>query len=167
MIDLHELRKKLISKDLKKDIIIVSFCVLVLLLSWCIVLTVPFEFRRIFMAIALIFTIPLALILYLCISWYILLKTGSLSAGTMEEVLLDDGSQPYIYGKFTFMDLHGQAQTIDVVLESYGDRDDDCEPELQMMLENDKEKYEHRSYPVLYSPKKPHKGRVILSMQLS
>ena len=49
MIDLHELRKKLISKDL----------------------------------------------LYLCISWYILLKTGSLSAGTMEEVLLDDGSQPY------------------------------------------------------------------------
>lgn len=163
MIDLHELRKTLISKELKRDTVILCFCVFALLFFWCTVIMIPAEFRRKFMAVAVIFTIPLTLILYLCISWYIRLKIGSLAVGIMDEVLLEDGSQPYIHGMFTFTDVNGSVQTIDVVLESYGDRDDDCEEELQLMLESDRGKYEHRSYPVIYDPAKPQKGRVILS----
>lgn len=58
------------------------------------------------------------------------------------------------------IDLHELRKKI--MLESYGDRDDDCEEELQLMLESDRGKYEHRSYPVIYDPAKPQKGRVIL-----
>ena len=134
-----------------------------LVLLWCLVYALPGSVRRAMTAFATIFSIPLLIMLYMCISWLIRVRRWPLTEGTVEEVFLDDKSPlPMVFARVTYDVDDGSRQQLQIVLSAYGDYEDGCEPKLQKMLSENKEKYENTTIPVFYSPADPKKGIVVL-----
>lgn len=158
-----QIRKRLFRRDLKKELLLMLVSIGGLVLLWCLVYALPGSVRRAMTAFATIFSIPLLIMLYMCISWLIRVRRWPLTEGTVEEVFLDDKSPlPMVFARVTYDVDDGSRQQLQIVLSAYGDYEDGCEPKLQKMLSENKEKYENTTIPVFYSPADPKKGIVVL-----
>lgn len=158
-----QIRKRLFRRDLKKELLLMLVSIGGLVLLWWLVYALPGSVRRAMTAAATIFSIPLLIMLYMCISWLIRVRRWPLTEGTVEEVFLDDKSPlPMVFARVTYDVDDGSRQQLQIVLSAYGDYEDGCEPKLQKMLSENKEKYENTKIPVFYSPADPKKGIVVL-----
>ena len=156
-------RKRVFRRDLLKDTCIILVSLVGLTLAWSLVYILPDFMRRVSIAIANIVSIPLLVIIYLCVVWFIRVKIWPVTMGFIDEVLLEDqDSAPFVYAKTLFTASDGQEHTLKVVLEAYGDYEEGCEPELQKLLEKHSSKYEKCRVPVFYSLRDPQKSIVIL-----
>ena len=156
-------RKRVFRRDLLKNIAIILVSLIGLILAWALVYILPDFMERASVAIATLISIPLLILIYLCIVWFIRIKIWPVTMGFIEEVLLEDeDTAPFVYAKTLFTASDGQEHILKVVLEAYGDYEEGCEPELQKLLEKHLSKYEKCRVPVFYSLRNPQKSIVIL-----
>ena len=156
-------REKVLRRFRKKDIPILAVCVLVPVFCWTLAFVLPGVVRKVFLAVAFMYSIPAVIILYILFRSYYRVKKWDVSMGYVEDVFTEDIEfAPIVFATIRFESFDGAIQRVKMVLESYGDFEEGCEEEVNLMLLNNKEKYEHGRVPVFYSWKNPDKWFVFL-----
>ena len=151
-------REKVLRRYRKKDIPILLVCVLILVLCWPLAFILPGVVRKVFLAVAVMYSIPALFILYILFRSYYRVKKWDVSMGYVEEVFTEDMEfAPIVFAMIRFEAFDGGIRRVKMVVESYGDYEEGCEEEVNQMLLNSKEKYEHGRVPVFYSWKNPDK----------
>ena len=157
-------RKRVFRRDLLKDTCIILVSLVGLTLAWSLVYILPDFMRRVSVAIATLISIPLLILIYLCIVWFIRIKIWPVTMGYIEEVLLEDeDAAPFVFARTVFKGDDGEEHTLKIVLEAYGDYEEGCEPELQKLLQKHSSKYGKCRVPLFYSLRDPQKSIVILT----
>ena len=155
-------REKVLRRYRKKDIPILLVCVLILVFCWTLAFILPGVVRKVFLAVAVMYSIPALFIPYILFRSYYRVKKWDVSMGVVEEVFIEDmESAPIVFAMIRFEAFDGGIRRFKMVVESYGDYEEGCEEEVNQMLLNSKEKYEHGRVPVFYSRKDPSKWLAI------
>ena len=105
--------------------------------------------RWLFLA-ALFAIIP---IIYLVNRFFVIIK-WNLVEGIIEDVtLVNDFNQPYTEAHIIFKTKDNMEHECRFTIGHYGDYEEGIEPELENMLQSDKELFMKKKVPVFYSPK--------------
>ncbi len=115
-------------------------------------------------------------IIYLVNRFFVIIK-WNLVEGIIEDVtLVNDFNQPYTEAHIIFKTKDNMEHECRFTIGHYGDYEEGIEPELENMLQSDKELFMKKKVPVFYSPKDVNRCIVYLedsqffwniSMQLS
>lgn len=107
-------------------------------------------FNRWLLLITLVAIIP---IIYFANRFFRIIK-WNLVEGIIEDVtLFNDFDQPCIEAHITFKTKDHIKHECLLTIEHYGDYEEGIEPELENMLQKDKELFMKKKIPVFYSPK--------------
>ena len=107
-------------------------------------------FNRCFFLAALFAIIP---IIYLVNRFSVIIK-WNLVEGIIEDVtLVNDFNQPYTEAHIIFKTKDNMEHECRFTIGHYGDYEEGIEPELENMLQSDKELFMKKKVPVFYSPK--------------
>ena len=149
-------RKSVLRRECKRDITVTAVLALIVALLWAVGLHVPDPLRVILLILAIVFMLPLAIVLITSIMTIHRKKHWSLTTGTITEVILEDAeSTPTTTARIHYRTSDGQEQVWEQTLNTYGDYEEGCEAKVESMLEEDRKKYENRNVPLFYWPKRP------------
>lgn len=116
-------------------------------------------FNRWFLLVALFSIIP---IIYLAERFFVITK-WNLVEGIIEDVtLFNDFDQPYTEAHIIFKTKDNIEYERIFTIGHYGDYEEGIEPELECMLQRDKELFMKKKIPVFYSPKDVNRCMVYL-----
>jgi len=116
-------------------------------------------FNRWFLLVALFSIIP---IIYLAERFFMIIK-WNLAEGIIEDVtLFNDLDQPYTAAHIKFKTKDNIEYESIFTIGHYGDYEEGIEPELECMLQRDKELFMKKRIPVFYSPKDANRCMVYL-----
>ncbi|MBR5425919.1 MAG: hypothetical protein IK106_05300 [Clostridiales bacterium] len=156
MLDDKAYRKKVLKRERVKNFLLIAVCLIAVILASVVAIVVPDSVRRVFNIVLVLIAIPSFLIIYLCVRWFAQVKRWPLAMGTVDEIGLDnEEDSPETVAKIRFVSDDGVEHVVPYTLSHYGDYVEGCEPELQKMLEQDKEKYAKADVPLFYSPRQP------------
>lgn len=162
----NQYRQQVFHRDLRKNLAIIGVSVLSILAYVGLLLLLPGNVRRPFLVLIPFLAFTLLPLIFICARYLIRVKTWALSEGYVAEVFLEyDSDYPILFAKILFPDRSGTTQTLNIVLESFGDEEEQQEedyPVLQEVIRENALKYEGASVPVFYPPRKPKKAFVIL-----
>lgn len=154
-----EYRKSVLRRECKQDIAVIAVIAvlaLIIALLWLVGSLMPDPLHIILQILAFVFALPLAIALINSLMTIHRKKHWSLAMGTIAEVFLeDDDSTPTTTARIRYRTSDGREQTWEQTLSTYGDYEEGCEAKVEAMLEEDRKKYENRSVPVFYWPKRP------------
>lgn len=92
-------------------------------------------------------------IIYLVNRFFVIIK-WNLVEGIIEDVtLVNDFNQPYTEAHIIFKTKDNMEHECRFTIGHYGDYEEGIEPELENMLQSDKELFMKKKVPVFYSPK--------------
>ena len=92
-------------------------------------------------------------IIYLVNRFFVIIK-WNLVEGIIEDVtLVNDFNQPYTEAHIIFKTKDNMEHECRFMIGHYGDYEEGIEPELENMLQSDKELFMKKKVPVFYSPK--------------
>lgn len=92
-------------------------------------------------------------IIYLVNRFFVIIK-WNLVEGIIEDVtLVNDFNQPYTEAHIIFKTKDNMEHECCFTIGHYGDYEEGIEPELENMLQSDKELFMKKKVPVFYSPK--------------
>ena len=133
-----EYRKSVLRRECKQDIAVIAVLALIIALLWLVGSIMPDPLHIILQILAFVFALPLAIALITSIMTIHRKKHWSLAKGTIAEVFLeDDDSTPTTTARIRYRTSEG------------------CEAKVEAMLDEDRKKYENRSVPLFYWPKRP------------
>lgn len=116
-------------------------------------------FNRWLLLIILVAIIP---IIYFANRFFKIIK-WNLVEGSIEDVtLFNDFDQPCTEAHITFKANDNMEHECILTIEHYGDYEEGIEPELENMLQKDKELFMKKKIPVFYSPKDVNRYMVYL-----
>lgn len=116
-------------------------------------------FNRWFLLVILFSIIP---IIYLAERFFMIIK-WNLVEGIIEDVtLFNDFDQPYTEAHIIFKTKDNIEYESIFTIGHYGDYEEGIEPELECMLQRDKELFMKKKIPVFYSPKDVNRCMVYL-----
>lgn len=116
-------------------------------------------FNRWFLLVVLFSIIP---IIYLAEQFFMIIN-WDLVEGSIEDItLFNDFDQPYTEAHIIFKAKDNIEHDCIVTLGHYGDYEEGIEPELECMLQRDKELFLKKKIPVFYSPKDVNRCMVYL-----
>lgn len=101
-------------------------------------------------------------IIYLVNRFFVIIK-WNLVEGIIEDVtLVNDFNQPYTEAHIIFKTKDNMEHECRFIIGHYGDYEEGIEPELENMLQSDKELFMKKKVPVFYSPKDVNRSIVYL-----
>lgn len=139
--NVHEYKSKVLKRTFKR-------CMIVAIIMAILGIIIGI-FNRWFLVVALFAIIP---VIYLANRFFMVIK-WNLVEGVIEDVtLLNDFEQPRTEAHIMFKTKDNAEHECIFTIEQYGDYEEGIEPELDKMLQRDKELFMKKKVPVFYSP---------------
>lgn len=149
--NVHKYKRKVLNRTLKRCLITV------------VLLAIPGIICGIFNRWLFLFSLPAAIPIIYLINKCFMIVRWNLSEGIIEDVTLhNDFDQPYTEAHIFFKANDDAKHECIVPVGHYGDYEEGIEPELENMLQKDREAFMKKTVPVFYSPKDVNKYMVYL-----